>query len=214
MELSVSAERNLEALAGQLQLLSHWLRYSADKFRASPENERRHAVGVAVKVLSEFVGNVFFLDQDLRQPINALLYALHDLDHGQVGPLLRPSKVGHRAKKPYETGLFRADAAALMDLYRQAGMARKQAAMHAAVKLNELGYRDDKGRRITAKKVERWRDELKSPQDLGDAGVGRYKLSLDLLKGNRPGDLEKAAKSLLDFVPDMIAPSIPRKPTS
>jgi hypothetical protein len=214
MELSETAERSIAALAGQLQMLSHSLRCSVKEFRASPENERRHAIGVAVKALSEFIGNVFALDQDLHQPLDALLYALDDLDHGQVGPLLQRSEIDHRAKKPLSESLFRADAAALMDFYRQDGMPRKQAAMHTVSKLNELGYRVNGDRRIAAKEVERWRDELKSPRDASDPAACRYNFVLEQLKAKYPSGPEMAAKILSDILPDMFAPSIPKKPHS
>jgi len=210
MELSATAERNLEALAGELEGLSKILRFAADQFRARPADERRPAVRIALYALSNFVGNVFSLDQDLRQPLNELLYGLNDLDHGQVVPLLKSAKVSHRAKGALSTGFLRAGAAALMDLHQQAGMPRKQAAQHAATKLNEHGYRDDKGGRVAAKEVERWRDEMKSPQDKGDLAVERYKFVLEWLKSSHPDEPKKAAEFLLDALLDLISPSIPK----
>jgi hypothetical protein len=214
MELSATGERNLEALAAELQTLETSLRLATDAFCASTGSERRCAVRAALNVLSNFVGNVFSLDQDLRLPLNQLLYELHDLDHGQVGPLLKRSEVSHRAKKPLASGFLRASAAALMDLYQQDNVPRDQAARRAAIKLNERGYRDDKGRRITAKEVERWRDELKSPRDKGDAAVVRYNCVLEWLKSSHPGKPDAAAEFLLDALPDGIAPSIPKIPAS
>jgi hypothetical protein len=212
MELNGSAERNLVALVAELLTLKKNLQFAADAFRASTGGERRPPVRVAVHALSNFVGNVFSLDQDLRLPINELFYGLHDLDQGQVRPLLAQAKVNHRPKGGLSINFFRAGAAALMDLYLQAGMARKGAAGHAAIKLNKLGYRDENDQRIDAKNVERWRDELKSPRDKSDLAAVRYNALLAWLKSGHPGKPEKAAEFLLGAFPEMIGPSIPKNP--
>jgi hypothetical protein len=201
-------------LSVELQTLEKCLRFAVDAFRATAGSERRVPVRIALNALSNFVGNVFSLDQDLRLPLNELLYGLHDLDHGQIVAVLQPAKVSHRPKSALRTDVMRAGAAALMDLYRQAGMARKQAAMHAAIKLNELGYRDEKDQRIDAKNVERWRDELKSPQDKSDEAAGRYQFILEWLKFSHPAKPGEAAEFLLGALPDLSAPSIPKKHSS
>jgi hypothetical protein len=214
LELSVTDERNLQVLAAELQILEKCLRFAVGGFRASIGSERRPPVRIALNALSNFVGNVFSLDQDLRQPLNELLYGLHDLDHGQIVPLLAQAKVNHRPKGALSINLFRAVAAALMDLYLQAGMSRKGAAGHAAIKLNELGYRDENDQRIDAKNVARWRDELKSPLDKGAAAVPRYHFILEWLRFSHPNEPDKAAEFLLGALPDMIAPSIPKNLSS
>jgi hypothetical protein len=214
MELSEAAEQNLTALEGELQTLKRCLRFATIGFRASAGSERRTAVRIALNAVSSFVDNVFSLDQELRQPLNELLYGLDDLDRGQVIQLLKPNKTSHRAKKSLSAGHLRAAAAALMDLYQQAGMARETAARQAALKLNGAGYRDDKGQSVAAKQVKRWRDDLKAPLDKNDDAVRKYNVALSFLESTHPGDPDSAARFLLDALPDAIAPTIPQKAVS
>lgn len=212
IELSPAGRRNLEALAIELQTLSKRLRFAVEAFKRSPENDRRAAVRMAVNASSEFVGNVFSLDQDLRLPLNQLLYGLADLDNGQVVPFLKPAKVRHRARRSLTTGHLRAAGAALMDIYQQGCMARESAAARAAAKLSGAGYRDEKGKRITGKNVVRWRDDLKARHRKNADDVRRYNTILSLFKLEKPSDAETVALSLLDALPDLVAPSIPRNP--
>jgi hypothetical protein len=212
--LSSVGERNLTALACELETLSKRLRFAVEKFRTRSESERRPAVRIAVNALSEFVGNVFSLDQDLRLPLNQLLYGLDDLDRGQVIPMFEPTKVRHRARRSLTTGHLRAGGAALMDIYQQGGIARDNAAGKAAIKLNGAGYRDEKGQRITGKNVVRWRDDLRARQSENADDVRRYNTILSLFKIEHPKEAETAAQFLLDALPDLVAPTIPRNPVS
>lgn len=201
-----------QALATDLRELALRLRVASNGFQASAENKRRPAVRIALSALSEFVSNAFALDQELCLPLNQLLYGLEDLDGGPPGLLLKPTKVSHRAKKPLAIRLFRAMAAALMDIYQQADVPRKVAASRAANKLNGLGYRDEKGQRIAPKNIERWRDELKAPMGKSDLAVDRYRFMLEILNSKHPNEPESAAEFLLDVLPGIAARSIPRKP--
>ena len=211
IELSPVGERNLDLLANELQTLSKRLHFAVACFRRSAEGERRPSVRIAVNALSEFVGNVFSLDQDLRLPLNQLLYGLDDLDRGQVVPLLEPTKVRHRAKRSLATGHLRAEGAALMDIYQQGGMARDNAARKAATMLNSAGYRDEREQRITGKNVVRWRDDLKARQRENADDVRRYNTILSWLKLERPNEAEAVAKFLLDALPDLAAPTISKE---
>jgi hypothetical protein len=214
VELSPIAERNFLALESELQTLSKRLRFAAGHFQTNAETERRQAVRVALYALSDFVGNVFSREQELRLPLNELFYGLHDLDRGQVVGVLKPTKVKHRAKRSLTAGILRAGGAALMDIYQQGGVARDEAARKAAIMLNGVGYRDERGQRITGKTVEHWRDDLKSrPRESAD-DVRRYTAILGFWKVGRPSEVESVAQSLLDALPAWVAPTIPKNPTS
>jgi hypothetical protein len=201
-----------QVLTAELLKLSALLRQATDGFQAGNSEMRRPAVRIALGGLSEFVGNVFALDQELRLPLNHLLYGLHDLDHGQSGSLLKRTKVRHRSKGPLSVRLFHAMAAALMDVYQQAKPPRESAAIRAAHKLNELGYRDEKGQHIAAKSVNRWRNELNAVRGKGDLAADRYKYLKKMLKSKYPDRPEKAAQFLLDVLPGIATRTIPRKP--
>jgi hypothetical protein len=203
---------NTQTLAVDLRQLSLQLQLASKGFQVSAESKRRPAVRVALSALSNFVSNVFAPDQELCLPLNQLLFELQDLDGGPPGSLLKPTKISHRAKTPLAIRLFRAMAAALMDIYQQADVPRKVAASRAANKLNELGYRDERGQRIVPKKVESWRDELKAAKGKGDFAVDRYKFMLEIVKSKYPNEPETAAQFLLDALPGIAARTIQRKP--
>jgi len=208
----VEGRISLPALTAELVKLHHKLQFATNKYRGSGGDGRRPAVRIALNALSDFLGNVYALDQDLRLPINELLYAIDDLDRGKVLELVEPAKVDHRPPNPLSNGLFRATAAALMEVYKLDKMPRKQAAAHAARKLNKLGYRSENGQRITAKEVENWRDLMKERQGKNDIAADRYATILSELKSKYPKEPKKAAQFLLGVLPDMIPPTIPANP--
>lgn len=208
----VDGRISLPDLTPELVRLHHKLQFATKEFRSRAGNERRPAVRIVLNALSDFLGNVYALDQDLRLPINELLYAIDDLDRGKVVALLKPAKVDHRPPNPLSNGLLRADAAALMDIYQQDKMTREQAASQAAFKLNELGYRNENGQRIAAKEIENWRDQMKERQGKEDIAAAQYAKLLSELKSKYPNEPKKAAQFLLDVLPDMIPPTIPANP--
>jgi len=206
---------SLRNWTAELVKLHHLLQFASNDFRNKSGADRRPGIRVVLHGLSEFVGNVFPIDQGFSVPLNELRYALYDLDRGKVVGLLDPSKVGHRPPDPVAKALFIASAAALMNLYQHMGMSRELAARQTATKLNELGYRDEAGDRITAKRVENWRDRMKEREgEKNDIAAGRYAALVSDLMMKQPSEAEKAAECLLAALPEMIPPGIPTNPSS
>jgi hypothetical protein len=174
---------------------------------------RRKAVRNAVGALSEFVGNIFPHHQELRLPLNQLLYSLYDLDHGQQGTLLKRTTVLNRSKAPLSVRFFRAMAVVLMDLYKPTKKPLEAAAIAAATKLNSLGYKDERGKDVVAKTLNGWRNELKAHSGDPDLGVERYKTVLKELKLKYPNKPDEAAEALLKMLPAMAVRTIVPKPT-
>lgn len=202
-----------ERLIAELHALSTRLQVASEQFQMMPV-KRRAAAGSALAALSEFVGNVFPIDQELRLPLNHLLYGLYDLDQGQREALLRPRTVKHRPKLALVHRLFRANASVLMDVLVQQGISRGRAAGAAAKKLNELGYRDNQGQRLQAKSIVAWRNEVKAGDVSKDPAVQRYRFILKLLDSKHPGAPDEAERVLLGALPGLAVREIPKKPPS
>jgi hypothetical protein len=202
-----------ERLIAELHALSARLQVASEQFQIMPA-KRRAAAGNALGALSEFVGNVFPIDQELRLPLNHLLYGLYDLDHGVCEALLRPRAIKHRPKLALVHRLFRACAAALMDILIQQGIARGRAASATAKKLNELGYRDDQGQRLQAKSIVAWRNDVKAGDVSKDPAVQRYRYILELLDSKHPGAPVEAERALLGALPGLAVREILKKTPS
>lgn len=199
-----------ERLIAELHALSARLQVASEQFQTIPV-KRRAAAGNALGALSEFVGNVFPIDQELRLPLNHLLYGLYDLDQGQCEALLRPRTVKHRPKLALVRRLFRACASALMDVLIQQGISRGRAASAAARKLNGLGYRDDQGQRLQGKSIVAWRNEVKAGDVSKDPAVQRYRCILELLDSKHPSAPVEAERALLGALPGLAVREILKK---
>jgi hypothetical protein len=204
-------EIHVELLIAELLKLSFLLRVSKVQFKPDADDHGRSGARDALIAAIRFISEALPHGTDLVVSLNQLLYALKDLDAGQVVPLLQPAKINNRPAAALATRLFRSMAAVLMELNQQAGLPRREAAERAARELNGLGYRDEAKQRITATQVENWRDNVKAPPAANDQGAQRYSLALEELQKLFPNKPQEAAKFLLDALPGLEAPTIPRK---
>lgn len=193
---------NQRELQRRLSEFSFLLAVSEAKFA---ENTRAGAKNALI-ASAVFIRAVFPNGNDLARPLSVLLHALEDLDSGHVGALVKPAELNGGRTLAFEVELQRADAAALMELYRKAGMPNSQAADQTARSLNRLGFRDDKSR-ITAKRVKYWRNQLKAHRN--STGAKRYAAVLRVVADHYPTEPSEAPKILINLLPDLHAMSIP-----
>lgn len=153
---------------------------------------------------------------DLAVPLQELLYGLRSLDDGTTVPLLQAVELDHRPPDAIPQGLFRADAAALMELkVMELRMQKKKKFLGEAVnavagRLNQLGFRDS-GNRILGKQVADWREHMRKGAQKPDFRSKRYFSLLAELKGKFPEDPKAAFEFLLGCMTEMHAVTIPRK---
>jgi hypothetical protein len=102
-------------------------------------------------------------------------------------------------------------AAACMELLVESGISRGSAARRVANDLNTRGYRRTLNKRITAKYVEDWRDRMRSGSPSESEAVARFQRILILVK-HRFSDPQAAANSILERIPLVAPPEIPKKP--
>lgn len=161
--------------------------------------------------LIEHVSQIVPARPDLVHPLRDLLYSLKGLDAGSVAPMLMPVEVSGRRVSPIPQELFRADAAALMQLKQWQGVERPLAAVQVALNLNELGYREDDGNRLDGKSVVVWRNKMKRPDNPACLAAARYNSILAELKAQFSEDHQAAYRFYLNAMPDLDMPSIPSK---
>lgn len=202
----------VEPLISELRKLSSLLTLSNAQYKLGAEDHGRMGARDALIAVINFVSQAIPDGAELALPLNQLLYGLRDLDAGQVVPLLQPKKVTKRPPAPFATGLFRAMAAVLMELYQRAGMAREVAAAKAARDLTNLGYLDHKQKAISAAQVEDWRDKMRVEQRTKNPAGQRYSRTLAELEKRFPAKPLAAAQYLLDALPAIEPPAVPRIP--
>ncbi len=109
-------------------------------------DQMRAVLQVTLGEIQSFLADVFGPHEKSLTLLRELIYALQDLDRGNVVPLLKPRKVSHRSPDPIAEEGFRAFAAATMELLVKGGERRKNAAKRVADNLHRQGYRGKKGR--------------------------------------------------------------------
>ena len=143
-------------------------------------------------------------------PLNQLLYALHDLDHGKVVPLLTRTEVPHSPGIALSDDLFRAMAAAAMTcLVDRMQKSRKEAAQEIAKRLSRKGFAHPSGKPITPAQITDWREKMMTELASENRAVARYQLALELAKDKEP---KAAVEFLLDILPDLSPAGNPKKP--
>jgi hypothetical protein len=184
---------------------------SAQKgYEPSAADHGRSAIYQMLLGLIEHVSQILPERPDLVHPLHDLLYGLKSLDAGSVAPMLMPAPIKGRRPSPIPQELFRAAAAALMQLKQWQRVERPVAAREVARELNKLGYRDE-GNELNGKGVTLWRNKMKKPVDATCPAAGRYRTILAQLKINFPNDHKSAYRFLLGLMPELATPSIPRK---
>lgn len=155
--------------------LAFRLEYARDNY--TPDG--RFAAKAALGACNIFIMRAIPNGLDLVVPLRALLDALDDLEGGRTAPLLKRRKRGGGRYIPRDIETFRAMAAVLMQI-NQRSLSREAAAEKAAQDLNALGFCDERGEPIRAKRVEDWRDKVNEGGD--SLGAKRFKDYVEQLK--------------------------------
>jgi hypothetical protein len=177
---------------------------------SQPDRGRGHVVQALVGV-NQLIAALFPNKPALPVALIDLACALKDLEQGIVAPLFKPAKLDHRPPNALSAELFRALPAAAMTLEMQAGKSLKEASREVAAQLNKMGYTDDSGNRVRGSQVSKWREKMMTERASENLAVARYQLALAQVTGMDPG---VAAKSLVDTMPALHPPTIPKKPPS
>ena len=156
-------------LAQKLDRLDMDLKRGRNIFARSEPGADRIGAFEALGGVNEFLAGIT-KDPTLLPPLRKLQRALADLERGKVVPMLMPGKVGHRPPDSHEREVVRSTIAAAMDVMMAIGKSsKKEAAAAIAKELAALGYEDPPGKRITAARVEDWRERMMT--DLPDKNL-------------------------------------------
>ena len=196
-------------LGTALRTLSLKLQIAAAAYDPADTDHGRASAGFALIAVLEFLAVLFSQTPTLSIPLEVLLHALYDVDRGTRNPLLTSSKGRGRRPIQLDDALFRAMVAAAMDKRLQAvDTSRETAARDVERRLGELGYR--RRRAIEHKQIEDWRDKMKEG-GVGDRGVERYRLALELVREMQPIE---GTKFLLDSLAALYPGEFAKKQTS
>jgi hypothetical protein len=185
------------------------LRMASGNFSLAAQDHGRSSVRIALVGIIKLLADLFPNEPSLQLPLNELLYALADLDRGKIAPLLKPAKVAHNPGNTLSEGLFRAIPAAAMDRLVAGKMSREEAARRVARSLSRMGYKNSSGAAITGAQVAKWRENMMAGRASEDPAVARYDLALRLVLGMQPAE---GAQFMLELLPDLSLPKIPKNP--
>lgn len=197
------------------ELLASLVR-AAKSYDPSCPNHGRNGIYMALLGVIKYVEAVIPQRPDLVLPLRDLLYGLRSLDDGTTVPLLQAAELGHRPPNAISVGVFRADAAALMDLkvaemkVQKKKRFRDEAARAVAQELNRLGFRDD-GNRILGKQVADWRERVMKAAQKPNYEATHYLTALRMLKAKFPDDPRAAFSFWLGCMTEMYPVTIPKK---
>jgi hypothetical protein len=195
-----------------LAVLCRTLTLQADLFEKGSPKERRSSLQISLAAIESVLTMAFGVnDSKSFMPLRQLSYALEDLNRGKVVPLLTPQKRSRRPPDSISKEAFMASAAACMELFVEAGVARKAAARRVANNLHAQGYSYDRAKRITAQNVEDWRDRMRTGSASEDEAVGRFRRMVDQYRSEFP-DPQKKANWILERISLLVPPEIPRTP--
>ena len=134
------------------------------------------------------------------KPLNRLAQALLDLDQGTVADLLKPTKRIGRPPHPYEYELLKALAVAAVDLLMEGGKTEREATVHVARRLTDMGYtvskRPDADQAVA---VQNWRKNIDLNRVKGRRDNILHKLN------QVAGDHQAKAEKLLSQLPGIVA---------
>lgn len=125
------------------------------------------------------------------RPLQQLLYALKDLDHGYTGDLLKKCKPRGRASKEVEEVLVRSLISAAMTCLMNAGRKRHDASRDIHRQLQKMGFVfPDRIRKVTSQasyrpgaQVEKWRERIMEEERSGSLADNVYRDALEHVKG-------------------------------
>lgn len=183
-----------EYVASQLSEFAAALQDAREKYGLDTTSEhRRRAAKISLGACILLVIRTIPSGIDVVKPLRELFDCLDDLDSG-IKPAMLTSprrKGGRRTSRGVET--FRATVAVLMEAYQQKGDRRDDAAEATAHDLNHQGYRDEKGRELTARRIEDWRDKVK--EGGFSLGAERFRAQCESVE---PYRFEEARQLILD----------------
>lgn len=201
-----------QAILQRLAELRQRLTVAAAAFDKSAPDAGRSTLHIVLGSLDAFMAAMLGTkNPQVLIPLRQLRYALHDLDRGKVVPLLTPRKVKGRPRDAADEEGLRAFGAASMELFIKGGIARKEAARRVAATLHGLGYREPQNERITPQDVEGWRDRLRSERPADNVAAGRFH-RMTTTSHHPSQDPILAAKLILQHIPRVAPPAIPKKP--
>lgn len=113
--------------------------YSVQQDKDGQFDGGRFGVCAALHAAIELLKAVGATSGQLK-PLNRLVAALDDLDHGKVPDLLAAKKVSNRPPNSYLRELLKAYAVAALDLFMAGGMSEKDGSALVARRLRSHGY--------------------------------------------------------------------------
>jgi hypothetical protein len=171
-------------IAAAIQQLWRKLQVASAAYDPADTDHGRASAGFSLIAVLEFLSVLFPQTPTLPSPLEVLLHALYDVDRGTRNPLFTRSK--GRGRGPIQLGdaLFRAMVAAAMTKRMQAAeISLEPAARDIERRLGELGYR--RRTAIEHKQIAKWREKM-NEGGIGDRGVERYRLALQLVQEMQP----------------------------
>ena len=214
-ELPNPHESNGDAeFAALLTRLVTTLQHSRAMYAFDTIDHRRFAAKASLAACNLFIIRAIPNGIDLVKPLRELLDCLSDLDKGIKCPVLTPPRK-RRGARPTSRGVetFRATAAVLMEIYQWEGKLRLDAAEAAANDLNQRGYCDERGKAITAGRIEDWRDRVNEGGD--SLGATRFEALCAELKVYSCQEARQLVFQSLSLIPGSripIDPAIERIP--
>jgi len=168
---------------------------------------RAQRVGAAIQLNAVLrLANLLMLPKDRPRylaPLRHLLAALLDFE-GQDSMLAR-LPLGHRPRLPAQAQVFRATAAAALDLLIRSGMPKPEAARLVARRIAPLVA----GSSITATAISKWRENVADPKTRSSHGRDVYSLIVSK-KASSPTAAAERAERLLRSLERKHAPA-PKK---
>ncbi len=202
-------EPNVAAQLAAIVVFTNTLREVSKIYGGRPPEESREAIKFALHGVIQLISGLYPTEPAFPRPLNDLLYALHDLDHGSVGPLLTPTMVSNRPGMALSEELFRAIVAATMTRLMEGGKKKKDAAREVARRLAKMGGKTASGAIVRAGQIEKWREKMMTERAAENKDVARYQEALKMLGGMKP---EEAVDLLLSSLTDLSPSNFPKKP--
>lgn len=210
MSSTDTTKMNPAELRGAIQLLYLTLQHASSDFEGAEPPEARARVRNALIGITRLISALYPNETRFFLPLNALLYALHDLDNGKVVPLLAPAKVSNRPTNALADELFKAiPAAAMTCLMEGKAMKRSEASREILKRLRAMNITHHAGEQITANQITKWREKMMTELAAENRAVARYQYMLEYVGGLEP---MAAVEFLLDSLADLPPPTIPNNP--
>jgi len=207
--LSGDNEPSRAAQLAAIVAFANTLRAASRIYGGSPPEQARGAIKIALHGVVTLISDLYPNEPAFPRPLNDLLYHLHDLDHGTVAAILKPTKVSNRPSMALSKELFRAIVAAAMTSLMNGGKKKKEAARDVARRLTKMGGKSESGEIIQGGQIEKWREKMMTERPAENKGVARYQEALKMLGGMEP---KEAIDLMLSSLTDLSPANFPKKP--